>query len=530
MSSETQHSSGHSRIQLLLLVLVAVLLTRFSWVPSYQWTDNVNLAYALESFDPAQHQPQPPGYPLFVAVSRLLHQFSPNVELTFWMISVAVTAASSFLLYLLAERMFSRWVALAAVILFLVNPVHWFTRLQSPLRPWLALFSLLVAYCAWRCWNGETRFVLIGAVALAIAGGFRPDLLVYLFPIWAASAWKTTRSWRELAKGGLAIAGVSSLWIGAVVYAMGGIGATAEIIGSYLQEQSRLDSVSFAESIRSWVRPISRLIIWNGIGVVGWIWAPILAFRRAAVQTAPWPFLLTWLIPAVILQLLLHIATPGHTLFATPVLCLIGAHMISVYVRQRDGILAIALIVSAGLFLNAVPRGYPPSPDASAVERAWISARKSIAYGTFETSMERLRWWEEMHQVSLDELSRFRAPSRPNVIIALNGNDTEFDFINWRVISYYRPEEPFWVLMDSLPEGVYGRVRLVRGSKVEVTGQTSITLPPSSRILWVMQKDGRVHRSLEKVLPVRRGRYIFYSDVPPNAAPFEIEGIRFVPE
>jgi hypothetical protein len=231
----------------------------------------------------------------------------------------------------------------------------------------------------------------------------------------------------------------------------------------------------------------------------------------------------------MIVQLVVHIAAPGHTLFATPILCLIGAHMISVYVRQRDGVLAIALIVNAGLFLNAVPRGYPAPPDASMAQRAWISARNSIAFGTFETSMERLSWWEEMHEVSLRELSRFRAPSRPNVVIALNGNDKEFDFINWRVISYYLPEEPLWVLMDSLPEGVYGRIRLVRGRKVEVRGETSITLPRLSRILWVTQKDGRVHRSLEKIMPVQRGRYILYSDLPATAAPFEIEGFRFIP-
>jgi hypothetical protein len=521
---------GHSVAGLLLLVLVAVLLTRFSWAPSHQWLDNVNLAYALESFDPAQHQPQPPGYPLFVAVSRLIQLFSPTVELTFWVISVAVTAASVSLLYLLAHRIFSRWVALASVLLFLVSPVQWFTRLQSPLRPWLALFSLLVAYCAWRCWNGEARFVQIGAVALAIAGGFRPDLLAYLFPLWAAAAWRSTRSWKELGKGCLAIAGVSSLWIGAVVHAMGGIGSTAEIIRSYLLEQSRLESVGFSESIRNWARPASRLIIWNAMGVLGWIWAPVLAFRRAAVLSAPWRFLLIWLVPGMIFQLVVHIATPGHTLFATPILCLIGAHMISVYVRQRDGVLAIALMVNASLFLNAVPRGYPALPDASVLESVWISARNSIAYGTFETSMERLRWREEMHEVSLQELSTFRAPSRPNVIIALNGNDTEFDFINWRVISYYLPEEPIWVLIDNLPAGVYGRIRLVRGRTVEVRGETSITLPRSSRILWVTQLNGRIQRRLEEIMPVHRGRYILYSDIPPNIPPFEIEGFRFIPE
>jgi hypothetical protein len=96
----------------LLVILTAVLLTRFSWAPVFLSTDSVNLAYALELFDPRLHQPHPPGYPLFVAFARLVHSFSPNVEVTFWIISVVVTTASAAVLSLLASRMFSRWVLL----------------------------------------------------------------------------------------------------------------------------------------------------------------------------------------------------------------------------------------------------------------------------------------------------------------------------------------------------------------------------------------------------------------------------------
>jgi hypothetical protein len=171
------------------------------------------------------------------------------------------------------------------VILFLLNPVLWFCRLRSPLRPWLALFSLLVAYCAWRSWNGERRFVFWGAATLAVGAGFRPDSLAYLLSLWAASAWIATRSWKVIAQGAVIIAGLSAVWLGEVIYAMGGFAATIHTITSYILEQSRLDSVLFADSIRTWLRPIGRLVIWNAMAVVGWVWAPIIGYRGLSAST-----------------------------------------------------------------------------------------------------------------------------------------------------------------------------------------------------------------------------------------------------
>ena len=512
-----------------LMVLTAVLLTRFSWAPSYLWTDNVNLAYALQSFDPRQHQPQPPGYPLFVAVARLIRFFSPSNGVAFWIVSVGVTIASALILYSLAKRMASHWVGVGAVILFFLNPVLWFSRLRSPLRPWLAFFSLLVAYCAWRCWNGERRFVFWGAIALGVGIGFRPDVLAYLLPLWVAGAWTATRSWKALAQGGLLIVALSALWFAIVIAAMGGITSTIHVIAAYLQEQSRQDSILFATSIRTWLRPISRLVVWNATAFAGWIWASVLAYRHLSFKDRRWSFMSIWVVPGLVVQLLIHIASPGHTLFATPVWCLMGAYVIFATGRYRDTILAIAAAVSASLFLNLIPLGYPAPPEASPIEKTFISIRNSIAFGTFETSQDRLRWWEEMAEVSMQELSKFSASNRPNVIVALNGNEEEFDFVNWRVVSYYA-DRPLVVLMDNLRPGQAGRIRSVRGNDVKVTGQSAITLPRSGRVLWILRGGGRFHRALERYIPVNQGRYIVYSDIPPDARPFTIEGFEFIPK
>ncbi len=530
MAHSSDRPSQTLVIWLLAVTVIVLRIDLFSWTPVLLSTDSVNLAYALDSFDPGRHQPHPPGYPLFVGFARLIHLFSPNPEVTLWISSVIATIVSVSMLYFFAKLIVSPWAALAASILFLLNPVFWFSRLQSPLRPWLALFSLITAYCAWRCWHGERRFAFYGAAALGVGVGFRPDLLAYLLPLWAVSAWIGTGSWKVIAQGGVIIAGCSAVWFGIVMYAMGGIASTTQTIVGYLQDQSRRDSLLFAESIRMWLRPISRLVIWNGIALVGWIWAAIIGYRRLSAKDIPWKFLLIWIGPGLTFQMFFHIAAPGHTLFATPAFCLAGACVISMLGRHRNGILTIAAIVNVALFLNAVPLGYAPTPSASSLEKAWVTVRNSIGYGTFETSQGRLRWTEEMAEVSLRELSRFRVPDRPNVIIALNGNAAEFEFANWRVIAYYMDQQPLWVLGDHLPPDATGRIRMVRDNDVQVSQDSSIRIPRGGRVLWILQQDGLFQRTLEQFVSVQRGRYIVYSDIPSDTAPFEIDGFRFVPE
>jgi hypothetical protein len=298
------------------------------------------------------------------------------------------------------------------------------------------------------------------------------------------------------------------------------------IVTGYLTEQSNKDSVLFAEA-DAWLRPVSRLVIWNAMALVGWVWVPFIAYR-SMVRDPRWPFMLLWVGPGLLVQLLVHIASPGHTLFATPVWCVMGAYCISRVPKRRDVLLAVAAAANAALFLNAIPLGYPPSPQATPLERAWISLKNSVAFGTFETSMDRLLWWDEMTQASIQELQRFSVPDRPNLIIMLNGNEKEFDFVNWRVASYYLADRPLFVLLDNLPPGSPGRIRLVQGKDMQSIKENSVRIPRSARVLWVMLPGGRFHQALEGVKDVHRGRYVLYTD-PPHDAAFRIEGFEFVP-
>ena len=198
-----------------------LLITRVPVAAKYLSIDNVNLAYGLQNFDPVAHQPQPPGYPLFILFAKIVNVVVRDPEITFLIIAVLVSGLCLPLIYALGARMFDPWVGESALWLLMLNPVFWHTGLDGPLRPNLALFSLLTAYCGWRAWNGEPRFVFWGAVALGVGGGFRPDLLVYLGPLWLVSAIAGTRSAKTVVLGCALLGAVVFVWVVGLAYAVG---------------------------------------------------------------------------------------------------------------------------------------------------------------------------------------------------------------------------------------------------------------------------------------------------------------------
>src|SRR5437762_4331721 len=92
-----------------IAVFALLLLTRIPAMANYLSIDNVNLALALEKFDPRVHQPQPPGYPFFVVSGRVFNFFFRDAERTFAAMSIIVCALCLPAAFLLAKRMFSEW-------------------------------------------------------------------------------------------------------------------------------------------------------------------------------------------------------------------------------------------------------------------------------------------------------------------------------------------------------------------------------------------------------------------------------------
>ena len=316
------------RMALLLGVsLLVVLLTRWPLQPAYLYSfDSINLALALADFDPTRNQPQPPGYPLFVLEARLGGLLLGTPEQTFATLRVLVSALSLALLFVLGRRMFSASVGSMASALLLVNPVFWFSGLTSPLRPHLALFSLLVAYCGWRAAKGETRYFYAASVALGLGGGFRPELSLLLLPLWCWSGWRCGR-FALLWRGALLFSLATGLWMTILVIASGGLAQLLHAFQQYTDAQTFQTSALLGESSLGWRRMAGRAVIWTGLGALPWIWtAPFGWFRlrRQPEEMRGFLFLLVWFLPGFLFHLTIHIGDPDHALLTIPMVCLVG--------------------------------------------------------------------------------------------------------------------------------------------------------------------------------------------------------------
>jgi hypothetical protein len=509
------------------VMLGLVLLTRLPVMASYLSVDNVNLAFSLEKFDPRIHQPQPPGYPFFVAFAKIVNLVVRDPERTFIAISILVSALCLPIAFLLTQRMFSTWAGAAAAFLLLVNPVFWFSGLDGPLRPNLALFSLLTAYCCWRCWNGEKRFAIWGALALGVGSGFRPDLIAFLLPLWLLSTWLGTKSFRTIVAAGGVLAGVILVWAAATFIAMGGIQAFRETMVGYAVDQSQGESIVLGSGMVAWLRQVNRLVIWNGLGVVTWIWAVPLYFRnregwRSIGSQAK--FLLAWLVPGLIVQALVHVAAPGHTLFSIPAICVVGAYILS-RVRLRDLMLPSALVLNVMLFLNYL--SLPAEASTPLGQRA-PSLMNAFLFGTFESSLGQIRFLDDVSRTTLQEIERFTPKDRPSMIIT---TDTYVDdwFMNWRIARYYLSQRDFWVLFS---RGSTNGVQRIRRDLVVDTIENdavSLPVPKGGRVLWLVEPDSEVLKHLSSVYHLSGGRYVFYTDITNDTPSMTLKGVQIGP-
>ncbi|MBI2149492.1 MAG: hypothetical protein HYU27_02655 [Acidobacteria bacterium] len=119
------------------------------------------------------------------------------------------------------------------------------------------------------------------------------------------------------------------------------------------------------------------------------------------------------------------------------------------------------------------------------------------------------------------------------MIISAAGGEEEYNFLNWRVASYYLPTRDIWVLGDDRSSAPVSQwTRLVRGRRmVDRTGDDAlqIPVPAGGRIIWLMERDTPFVRELSRLFPVGRGRYVLYTDLRPEIGRFTVRGFEFVP-
>ncbi|HEU4888455.1 MAG TPA: hypothetical protein VFV49_11240, partial [Thermoanaerobaculia bacterium] len=199
------------------VLAVVVAATRWPAVSLTLWDwDEALFALALRDYDVVAHHPHPPGFPLFIALAKLISLDG------FHALQSVTVCASLFvfpaMFFLARELRFSALTSMGAALLLAFFPNVWFfggTAFSDVPSLVLALLAsaLLLRGCR------SDRSLLIGALVLGIAAGFRPqNLLIGFVPLLLAFLHR-----RRTALLGAAIAGtiVVASYAGAAAFSGG---------------------------------------------------------------------------------------------------------------------------------------------------------------------------------------------------------------------------------------------------------------------------------------------------------------------
>src|SRR5215212_3707443 len=125
-------SANSARSALLVALAVLFLALHLPYLPaSLEDLDSINFALGIRQFDVARHQPHPPGYPVYIAVAKMVRAVTPSEVTTLALISVVGGAFGVVAIAALFRRINPNddgvpWQA-AAVAIAVTSPLYWFT-------------------------------------------------------------------------------------------------------------------------------------------------------------------------------------------------------------------------------------------------------------------------------------------------------------------------------------------------------------------------------------------------------------------
>lgn len=175
--------------RLIVAALVLVFLAlHLPYLPaSLEDLDSINFALAIRDFDVAEHQPHPPGYPIFVAAAKAVNVFTGSEVVTLSLLGVVCGALAIFAMAALAgaieagERI--EPAATGAALLFAAAPLVWITAAR-PLSDMPGLAAVLLLQ--WITLRASSPRAIVAASFLAgLSAGIRSQVVWLTVPLVA---------------------------------------------------------------------------------------------------------------------------------------------------------------------------------------------------------------------------------------------------------------------------------------------------------------------------------------------------------
>jgi len=298
----------------------------------YHW-DSVQFALSLKDFDILHHQPHPPGYIIYVYLSKAVNYFVNDPNIALITVGVLFSLLGLVLIVNLATQIFNRQVGYLAGILFLVNPAIWFHGLVAEVYIVEAVWVLLVLLLAYKYQSKRSQNNLIWlGVALGLLGGIRQVAEILLLPLVIYLVFFNKKyKPKELKIFLWSWIGSNLIWFVPIIYFTG--------FSSYFYALSTITQATVWNLYTT--KGVNLLIdnfslLWQILKISLSIQIPILIMallpyiagesrnKYKVKKPKVWFFALA-IIPGVILLPLMIVRNPGYVLYLIPIFIILSA-------------------------------------------------------------------------------------------------------------------------------------------------------------------------------------------------------------
>lgn len=396
-------------------VLAAVfLLAHLPYQPTaLADVDAVNFALGLREFDPARHQPHPPGYPVYIAMGRasaavLRAAGTPAADalletraLVIWSVLAGALAALALCALFAALHDDTGDVdgtpvtAAAAAALVLSAPLVW----ASGVRPMSDLPGLAAALVAQALvvraivGAGGARALVLGAIAGGLAIGIRTQAFWLVAPLvaWGLAVYGRRRDWGTVAATVGGAVGACLAWAVPLLVASGGWARYRAALGTQAGDDfAWVDMLWMHPTVRRLVTELydSLVLPWNGPVLAAVVL--LLACGGAVVLARRGRRALLLLAAGFVPYGLFHLLfqETAHVRYALPLVVPVG-YLAIVWIRR------------------AIPRFVVPVTAALSVACLWIVAPQVALYAA-TPAPERL---------AIEQMVRAQPVERPGLTI-----------------------------------------------------------------------------------------------------------------
>ena len=540
-------SSRSMDVLISALLSILVVITRIPFVSKYlyEW-DSINYALGFENFNILNHQPHPPGYIFYVGLGKALNTLFSDPNNTMIFISILFSVLTVVLIYFLAKEMFSMQVAVIASILLIFNPLFWYYGEIATIYPSEAFFASLIAFLSYGVFKGKEKYFYPSILALGLAGGFRQDLIVFMFPLWLFCLFYKNRDPLRFLKALLVLIPTVLVWFIPTIIFSGGYEQYSHASATLYQMCFPRSSLIFGSSIVNQLSAIGAYFAWSGLGLtfIGIILialynkylgiGPIHLFRLN-IKNPKVIFVSLWILPASLVYILVHLAKPGYMLVYVPVLAIILAYFVNELCKcliDKYGnyspkkwlaiLLAVIIVFNSAFFL------FPYNINEEKLWETPISSMNTyegVLWGidtSFMYNNEKINSNDHSTQVYLDAISKVPGSNQDNTIIVIGEINRGNEGFSWRKAMYYLPNYQIYYLIEAesfITSPWYGENHTNKWADSNVF---KIPLNTSTeKIIWIISDKSNYFPQITSQIKTNTislpdGKKIYYSDIKDN--------------